>query len=139
MLSPDDNIKRSKVAQWWSTRLLTDRLWVRVPPLEPIRRGGGIGRRTGLKIPRSLPIVPVRPRSPAPFRTRGTEESYVWCFHFPFGSFRFLCGLRRCYSGLQLNIRYRGVEQLAARRAHNPKVVGSNPIPATKVRYPYSI
>jgi len=27
---------------------------------------------------------------------------------------------------------YRGVEQLAARRAHNPKVVGSNPAPATK-------
>ena len=26
----------SKVAQWWSTRLLTDRLWVRAPPLEPI-------------------------------------------------------------------------------------------------------
>ncbi len=25
----------------------------------------------------------------------------------------------------------RGVEQLAARRAHNPKVVGSNPTPAT--------
>ena len=27
---------------------------------------------------------------------------------------------------------YRGVEQLVARRAHNPKVVGSNPSPATK-------
>ncbi len=26
----------------------------------------------------------------------------------------------------------RGVEQLVARRAHNPKVVGSNPSPATK-------
>ena len=26
----------SEVAQWWSTRLLTDRLWVRAPPLEPI-------------------------------------------------------------------------------------------------------
>ena len=26
---------------------------------------------------------------------------------------------------------YRGVEQLAARRAHNPEVVGSNPTPAT--------
>ncbi len=25
----------SKVAQWWSNRLLTGRLWVRVPPLEP--------------------------------------------------------------------------------------------------------
>ena len=45
----------SKVAQWWSTRLLTDRLWVRAPPLEPIScRSGGIGRRTGLKIPAIL-------------------------------------------------------------------------------------
>ena len=26
----------------------------------------------------------------------------------------------------------RGVEQLAARRAHNPKVAGSSPVPATK-------
>ena len=26
----------SKVAQWWSNRLLTGRLWVRAPPLEPI-------------------------------------------------------------------------------------------------------
>ena len=26
---------------------------------------------------------------------------------------------------------YRGVEQLVARRAHNPEVVGSNPSPAT--------
>ena len=28
---------------------------------------------------------------------------------------------------------YRGVEQLAARRAHNPKVAGSSPAPATKI------
>ena len=27
---------------------------------------------------------------------------------------------------------YRGMEQLVARRAHNPKVVGSSPAPATK-------
>ena len=27
--------------------------------------------------------------------------------------------------------KYRGVEQLVARRAHNPKVVGSSPAPAT--------
>ena len=26
---------------------------------------------------------------------------------------------------------YRGVEQLVARRAHNPEVAGSNPVPAT--------
>jgi hypothetical protein len=28
--------------------------------------------------------------------------------------------------------KYRGMEQLVARRAHNPKVVGSSPTPATK-------
>ena len=28
--------------------------------------------------------------------------------------------------------KYRGVEQLAARRAHNPEVVGSSPASATK-------
>ena len=27
---------------------------------------------------------------------------------------------------------YRGMEQLVARRAHNPKVVGSSPAPATR-------
>ena len=30
---------------------------------------------------------------------------------------------------------HRGVEQLVARRAHNPKVVGSSPAPATKREY----
>ena len=29
--------------------------------------------------------------------------------------------------------KYRGVEQLAARRAHNPEVVGSSPTAATKI------
>jgi hypothetical protein len=29
---------------------------------------------------------------------------------------------------------HRGMEQLVARRAHNPKVVGSSPAPATKTR-----
>jgi hypothetical protein len=27
---------------------------------------------------------------------------------------------------------HRGMEQLVARRAHNPKVIGSSPVPATK-------
>ena len=30
-----------------------------------------------------------------------------------------------------LRHQYRGVEQLEARRAHNPEVAGSNPVPAT--------
>ncbi len=38
--------------------------------------------------------------------------------------YRFKSGLRH---------QYRGVEQLVARRAHNPKVVGSSPAPATNV------
>ncbi len=58
-------------------------------------RSGGTGRRTGLKILRDLPLVPVRFRSSALIK------------------------------------QYRGVEQLAARRAHNPKVVGSSPASAT--------
>ena len=75
----------SEVAQWWSNRLLTGRLWVRAPPSEPIRiwslgfrfsfiycRSGGTGRRTGLKILRSLPSVPVRSRSPAPVISAGS-------------------------------------------------------------------
>ena len=31
-------------------------------------------------------------------------------------------------------IKYRGVEQLVARRAHNPEVAGSSPVPATKMK-----
>ena len=36
------------------------------------------------------------------------------------------------FRGLKLSGPHRGVEQLAARRAHNPEVAGSNPAPATK-------
>ena len=36
----------------------------------------------------------------------------------------------RCANIYRLK-KYRGVEQLVARRAHNPEVVGSNPSPAT--------
>ena len=32
-------------------------------------------------------------------------------------------------------IQYRGVEQLVARRAHNPKVVGSSPASATSKKF----
>ena len=37
------------------------------------------------------------------------------------------------YTNTVVKIEYRGVEQLAARRAHNPKVVSSSLTPATKV------
>ena len=35
-------------------------------------------------------------------------------------------------NSLYLRPQYRGVEQLVARRAHNPKVAGSSPASATK-------
>ena len=38
----------------------------------------------------------------------------------------------RILKHLRKQIQYRGVEQLVARRAHNPEVAGSNPVPATK-------
>ncbi len=39
-----------------------------------------------------------------------------------------------CYNNNTQKI-YRGVEQLEARRAHNPEVVGSSPTPATTKRH----
>ena len=37
------------------------------------------------------------------------------------------------YTGTQMSVViYRGVEQLVARRAHNPEVAGSSPVPATR-------
>ena len=39
------------------------------------------------------------------------------------------------YNNMATEIKYRGVEQLVARRAHNPKVVGSSPASATMVGY----
>ena len=38
----------------------------------------------------------------------------------------------RILKHLRKQIQYRGVEQLEARRAHNPEVVGSSPASATK-------
>ncbi len=67
-------------------------------------RSGEIGRRPGLKIPCDESHVPVRARFPAPillFRFAGTARQTV--FH--------------------PKKQYRGVEQLVARRAHNPEVV----------------
>ncbi len=37
-----------------------------------------------------------------------------------------------CKALFERQSKYRGVEQLVARRAHNPKVVGSSPSSATK-------
>ena len=38
---------------------------------------------------------------------------------------------------MQCTTKYRGVEQLVARRAHNPEVAGSSPVPATtKLNHP---
>ena len=46
----------------------------------------------------------------------------------PYRSYRFDSGLRH----QRKFHKRRGVEQLVARRAHNPEVAGSNPAPATK-------
>ena len=59
----------------------------------------------------------------------------------PYRSYRFDPGLRHhLFSGIQgskpiilIIPKHRGVEQLVARRAHNPKVRGSSPLPATNV------
>ena len=40
-------------------------------------RSGGTGRRTGLKILRSLPIVPVRFRSSAPLKSEGKTSFFM--------------------------------------------------------------
>ena len=37
----------------------------------------------------------------------------------------------KLYKHSRVHLRYRGVEQLEARRAHNPEVVGSSPASAT--------
>ena len=39
----------------------------------------------------------------------------------------------------QIRYLYRGVEQLVARRAHNPKVVSSSLAPATKMTHRFQI
>ena len=58
------------------------RFWVS-PPIflmdVQICRGGGTGRRKGLKIPRRVISVPVRFRSPAPFFIRNIESSLGRC------------------------------------------------------------
>lgn len=38
---------------------------------------------------------------------------------------------------LTLEHKHRGVEQLVARRAHNPKVAGSSPVPTTGKSRPF--
>jgi hypothetical protein len=40
--------------------------------------------------------------------------------------------LERKKKAVSLHSKYRGMEQLVARWAHNPKVIGSSPVPATK-------
>ncbi len=44
----------------------------------------------------------------------------------PYRPYRFDSGLR--------HHKHRGIEQLVARRAHNPEVVGSSPTPATNLK-----
>ncbi len=53
-------------------------------------------------------------------------KKFNWA-HIRRGGHRFEALLR-----LYVQKTYRGMEQLVARRAHNPKVTGSSPVPATR-------
>ena len=44
---------------------------------------------------------------------------------------------QQSYVIFAIRILHRGVEQLVARRAHNPQVAGSSPVPATKQKIPH--
>ena len=67
----------SKVAQRWSTRLLTDRLRVRVPPLEPRKYAevAELADAQDLKSCETYTFVPVRFRSSAPYLLNIAEWS----------------------------------------------------------------
>ena len=75
--------RRSQAVRQRSAKPLSPvRFWVS-PPIflmdVQICRGGGTGRRKGLKIPRRVISVPVRFRSPAPFFIRNIESSLGRC------------------------------------------------------------
>ena len=92
----------SEVAQWWSNRLLTGRSWVRAPPSEPY-----IAEVAELADAQDLKSCEPQIRTGSSPVFGITYKVFVFKYH-------------------------RGIEQLVARRAHNPEVVGSNPAPATK-------
>jgi hypothetical protein len=50
-------------------------------------------------------------------------------------SVRKKAALNNCVGRVASFVHDRGVEQLVARRAHNPKVAGSSPAPATRCTY----
>ena len=92
---------------------------------------GEIGRRTGLKILRESNPMPVQVRPQAPFilekypslvEGTGLENREVGDD----------AGVRIPLSPPSYYIYIAGQSSLVARWAHNPKVVGSNPSPATK-------
>ena len=90
---------------------------------------GGIGRRTGLKILRELNHVPVQVRPEAPYFL----EKYPSLVEGTGLENREVGQPARGFESLFLRhlIFYiAGWSSSVARRAHNPKVVGSNPTPA---------
>ena len=94
---------------------------------------GGIGRRTGLKILRDSTLVSVQVRPQAPSFWRNTQ---VW-LKGPVLKTGRSCKRRRgsnpFSSAIKIYKFIAGWSSLVARWAHNPKVVGSNPSPATMV------
>ena len=108
-------------------------------------RSGETGRRPGLKIPWSVRTVPVRARSPAPVVAKQLPENcraiLATCGNSQKNYPRIAEQLsqrveirRATTRELQSNSRNNtaGWSSTVARRAHNPKVRGSNPLPATK-------
>ena len=91
---------------------------------------GGIGRRTGLKILRESNLVPVQVRPEAPLM-----EKYPSLVEGTGLENREAEQSTRGFESLLLRhlifLYIAGWSSLVARRAHNPKVVGSNPAPAT--------
>ena len=44
-----------------------------------------------------------------------------------------------CLGTQERATKYRGVEQMVARRAHNPEVAGSSPVPATMLKATFKL
>ena len=92
---------------------------------------GGIGRRTGLKILRESTLVPVQVRSQAPLKY--LMEEYPSLVEGTGLENREVVRAAQGFESLFLRHYIAGWSSLVARWAHNPKVRGSNPLPATNL------
>ena len=70
-----------------------------------------------------------------------TKELFLKLFFHSFvhsQNSHYICSPEREKKDYKIRKIYCGVEQLVARRAHNPKVTGSSPVPATIRKHHYS-